>query len=81
MREGLPNSMIHSSDPEVLKRLPDRPAEELFDMEEDPEEFRNLSGDPRYADVLAEHRDMCDEWMRQTSDPVLDGPIPDKLNH
>lgn len=29
-------------------------APELFDLQEDPEELRDLAGDPRYADVLAQ---------------------------
>ncbi len=31
-------------------------SEELYDMQSDPQEFDNLAGDPRYAEVVAEHR-------------------------
>ncbi len=30
-------------------------SEELYDMENDPQEYRNLAGDPQYADVIADH--------------------------
>ncbi len=33
-----------------------RPAEALYDLESDPEETRNLAGDPKYAAALAEMR-------------------------
>ncbi len=31
-------------------------SEELYDHETDPHEWHNLAGDPRYAEILAEHR-------------------------
>ncbi len=41
--------------------------EELYDMVHDPHEWTNLARDPRYADVLAEHR----RWLpRRDADPV-----------
>ena len=34
-------------------------SEELYDMVNDPNEWTNLAGDPKYADVIAEHK----KWM------------------
>ena len=52
------------------------PEEQLFDLALDPGEMRDLSADPEHADTLAELRGRVEEWMRETNDPLLDGPIP-----
>ena len=31
-------------------------SEELYDMENDPQEFRNLASDPQFAEVIADHK-------------------------
>ena len=31
-------------------------SEELYDMESDPEEWTNVAGDPRNADIIAQHK-------------------------
>jgi len=46
-----------------------RPAFELFDMEQDPDEVRNLAGMEAYADVLEEMKFKLKEFMFRTSDP------------
>jgi arylsulfatase A-like enzyme len=38
-------------------------SQELYDMRKDPNEWTNLAGDPKYADVIAEHR----KWLPKTS--------------
>ncbi len=51
--------------------------EELYDLVFDPNEARNVAGDPAMADVLAEMRDRLGRWMRETDDPILEGlPVP-----
>lgn len=50
--------------------------EHLFDLYFDPNEAHNLVGDPAAADVLTELRGRLDRWMRETSDPLLHGPVP-----
>jgi arylsulfatase A-like enzyme len=50
--------------------------EQLFDLVLDPAEGNNLVEDPNCAGVLEELRGRLDEWMRETEDPLLDGPIP-----
>jgi len=47
---------------------PDRPAEELYDVENDPHETVNLAGDPKYAQVLQEHRAILTRWIKDTDD-------------
>jgi arylsulfatase A-like enzyme len=51
-------------------------AEQLYDTVFDPGETNNLIHTASQADVLA---DMCarlDRWMRDTDDPLLQGPVP-----
>jgi arylsulfatase A-like enzyme len=45
-----------------------RVPEELYDLENDPHEIRNLATDPAYADVLEEYRSVLQEWIKQTGD-------------
>lgn len=45
--------------------------EQLFDMEIDPLETRSLMGRAEYANVLKEHRQMLDDWMRRHNDPFV----------
>ena len=51
------------------------PRELIFDRIFDPNETRNLVGDPAYAAPLAEMRKRLDSWMQRTSDPLLQGPV------
>ncbi|QHI69143.1 sulfatase family protein [Tichowtungia aerotolerans] len=53
-----------------------RPREELYDLENDPEEFVNLADDPAYQKIKEELAAKCKRWMAETNDPVLAGPIP-----
>lgn len=45
-----------------------KPAEELFDCENDPHELHNLAEDPAYADQLAELRAEMDRWLAAIGD-------------
>ena len=49
--------------------------EQLYDLILDPNEGRDLSGDPARAEVLAEMRERLERWMRETDDPLLAGPV------
>jgi arylsulfatase A-like enzyme len=51
------------------------PEEQLYDLLLDPQEGRDVAPDPRHGDVLAEMRGRLDAWMRETEDPLLDGPV------
>ncbi len=58
-------------DTDVLRRIQrfvERPSEELYDLEADPEELRDLSRDAAMAEVLEEGR------RRLAGSPLVDGP-------
>lgn len=52
------------------------PEEQLYDLVLDPQEGRDRAADPACAAVLEEMRERLRSWMRETSDPLLDGPVP-----
>lgn len=68
--------MMPSDDPDECNwhRLRDsgipRPYEELYDLDEDPNEFRNVADAPKYDEVLADMRQRLERWMDETDDPL-----------
>ena len=74
----LPNIDDSPSKDYLLARgLADRvlAAEELFDLVFDPNEANNLVDDPAYESVLTELRGRLLDWMQDTDDPLLRGPV------
>jgi uncharacterized sulfatase len=60
----------------IVKRYHERPAEELYNLAEDPNEQRNLASDPAQSKRLKRMRDEVDKWMRSQGDEgkVYDTP-------
>lgn len=56
----------------TVKRYHTRPAEELYDLIEDPDELHNLAQDPKAAQPLAELRAELDLWMEEQGDKGLE---------
>ena len=56
--------------------LAPRPPVELYDLEKDPHETRNLAGRPEYAEVEQRLAEELAAFQRATDDPILRGPIP-----
>ncbi|MCX8038356.1 MAG: sulfatase-like hydrolase/transferase [Candidatus Sumerlaeia bacterium] len=50
---------------------PNKPAEELYDVEADPHEINNLAGNPKYEKILLNLRRTLHEWMVETRDMAL----------
>jgi N-sulfoglucosamine sulfohydrolase len=51
------------------------PEEQLYDLLFDPAEAENLAADTAHASTLEDMRGRLEQWMRDTEDPLLDGPI------
>jgi len=47
---------------------PRRPPEELYDLETDPYELRNLAGVPKHQHTLEQMRGVLDGWIKETGD-------------
>jgi len=76
----------------LVQRYMRRPAEELYDITEDPAQLNNLADDPAYQDVKKRLRRALDRWRRSEGDPgaaldtrkalrerrkAADGEVPD----
>jgi len=46
-----------------------RPAEELYDLNRDPHQLRNVAGQSEYRAAQKELRAQLDRWMRESADP------------
>ncbi len=51
-------------------------AEQLYDLIFDPGEVCNVADDPALSGVRDALRARLDQWMRDTGDPILRGPVP-----
>jgi N-sulfoglucosamine sulfohydrolase len=69
------------NDPEVFPYfqlvLGKRPAEELFNIIDDPYSIHNLAEDEDYSDELEFLRNNLNDFLRKTEDPRVVGPNPD----
>ena len=65
-------------DPEaarLLARVMTRPAEELYDLDSDPWELKNLADDPALAEVKTRLSSELDQWMLKQGDRGLEGEL------
>jgi N-sulfoglucosamine sulfohydrolase len=75
----LPNCDDSTSKDAYLERgWAERPVERerLHDLFFNPGEGRNSIDDPAYADIVTQLRSRLEQWMVQTDDPLLRGPVP-----
>lgn len=45
-----------------------KPSQELYDLRVDPFELNNLALNPKYKDILNEHVDILETWIKETDD-------------
>jgi uncharacterized sulfatase len=68
------------SDPKaatLLNRYAHRPAVELYDLENDPNETTNLAGDSDYRSVEDDLRKQLDQWRIRQGEKLTDVPMPE----
>jgi len=66
LRDGLENYGVRSVDAYLH-----RPRFELYDLQDDPEEVRNLAEDPKHADLVAGFCGQLKQFQQDTNDPWL----------
>ncbi|KAH8802475.1 hypothetical protein F5884DRAFT_755804 [Xylogone sp. PMI_703] len=71
MRNSATESQPAMIGPRILKDYICRQPEELFDLEDDPTETKNLAADPSYAEVLRGMRAAVERWQLDTGDPWM----------
>jgi arylsulfatase len=63
---------------QVLLTQKPQPAEMLFHVSNDPNQFHNLAGDEKHAAALRQARSLLDQWKTATGDSVPTDPTPDR---
>ncbi len=67
----------HRDDPAVREKYAlcfgKRPAEELYDLRNDPDEMHDVAGDPRFAQQKAALAERLNDELRATGDPRVVG--------
>jgi N-sulfoglucosamine sulfohydrolase len=63
----------------VFRLIEDPPEFELYDLKEDPLEYRNLAGDTSVSAVETALKGALMGWRRKTHDPLLDNAYLEKL--
>jgi len=74
---NVPADIMHSPIyPQMIDMLTvERPPFELYDLVTDPGEMNNKAGDADYTGVFDDLRQRLFQWMQETNDPILAGPI------
>jgi N-sulfoglucosamine sulfohydrolase len=57
-----------------------RAPEELYDLNGDPNEFRNLAYEPAYQKVLQRMRQVLNQWEKETADISPSKALPDEFH-
>ncbi|NND98419.1 MAG: sulfatase [Pirellulaceae bacterium] len=55
-----------------------RPAEELYDVQHDPHQLKNLAGEAAFASQANQLRKLLDQWATETKDSISTDPTPDR---
>lgn len=65
---------------QLVNRYMKRPAEELYNSQQDPYELNNLADDPQYAEIKNRLSKELDRWMTEQNDPGAALDTMERLN-
>jgi arylsulfatase A-like enzyme len=68
------------SPPQMACFVKSNAAEELYELASDPQQLKNLAGDPQHARVLDEMRRALAQWRAETGDATPQRLTPDKYD-
>jgi N-sulfoglucosamine sulfohydrolase len=57
------------------------PPFELFDLEDDPLETKNIAGNPKYHEIEVDLKARLWNWMQRTDDPLMQNPPVPPIYH
>ena len=60
---------------ERCKTAGTRPYAQLYDLENDPYELKDIGGEKEHVEMVADLSRQLLEWMREVDDPLLHGPL------
>ena len=67
--------------PPLALMAPTRPAEELYDITNDPYEINNLARDPKYIKDLSRLRGVLNQWIEDVDDQGRYPELPEVTDH
>ena len=65
-REMMANNEMNET--QLIFFGPEKPSEELYDLENDPHEIHNLADDPAFQKDLKQHQQFLNNWIEDTGD-------------
>jgi len=65
--------MLRTKEWKLVRHYRANELDELYDLENDPGELKNLYKDARYNDVRARLQQRLNEWMKTIDDPIIRG--------
>jgi len=68
LNEAYDNGTIR---PEMKSWYAERPLEEFYDLDKDPNEFHNVINDPAYKNIIQQFRDALDKWRDTGNDMTI----------
>ena len=75
----LKQSILAERDQPAMKKFYElgfakRPADELYDLKNDPDQVNNVASDPAHAGKIKKFRERVISWMKRTADPRAKDP-------